>query len=440
MAHGVLDQRLQQQRRQTRRVSGRVQVPDHAQPLAKADLLDRQVALGQLDLLGQRDGGAGIGQGHAEQFGQVFQHALGAGRVDPHQRDGAVQRVEQEMRVQLAADGRQLGLGQRALGLSGGDGRGARHARLQHRGEGRGQRGIHHQAPDRAPQQARQQHGARMAGAEQRHVDDELARLPQRREAQARQRVRQAGGCQAGIAGLQAPHQRPYGRAQQHGRPQHAGGLVDRQPERIQAAVELTAGQHEQAPGQHAAAGVGQPQPPVAVADAGGMTGRVHGLILGRPGGPRAVQRDELRPAGCRMRLPGYRQCRPRWTGRHNSPLPPSNSDERHGQRQQSHPHRQRRQRPRDPLQPQRWRLVHPESGDDAQLEEPRDRRAPGRNRMAPRRLQRPPGRDRRRIRQEGPSALRRRPAEDPQMAGQGRPRHLHHRNHRPGDAAARRP
>mmetsp|Transcript_119912 Transcript_119912/g.333652 ORF Transcript_119912/g.333652 Transcript_119912/m.333652 type:complete len:253 (-) Transcript_119912:4411-5169(-) len=99
MAHGVLDQRLQQQRRQTRRVSGRVQVPDHAQPLAKADLLDRQVALGQLDLLGQRDGGAGIGQGHAEQFGQVFQHALGAGRVDPHQRDGAVQRVEQEMRA-----------------------------------------------------------------------------------------------------------------------------------------------------------------------------------------------------------------------------------------------------------------------------------------------------------------------------------------------------
>ena len=98
VAHRVLHQRLQHQRRHARAADARVDVPADLQPLAVADLLDRQVALRQVDLLVQRDRVAGIGQRHAEQLRQVLEHALGARRVDAHQRQRGVQRVEQEVR------------------------------------------------------------------------------------------------------------------------------------------------------------------------------------------------------------------------------------------------------------------------------------------------------------------------------------------------------
>jgi single-strand DNA-binding protein len=45
--------------------------------------------------------------------------------------------------------------------------------------------------------------------------------------------------------------------------------------------------------------------------------------------------------------------------------------------------------------------------------------------------LLRPPGRDRRRVPEEGPPGLRRRPPEDPQVHRQGRRREVHHRDRR---------
>ena len=46
----------------------------------------------------------------AEQVAQVLQQRLGLGRLSPHQRDGAVERVEQKVRLQLHAQRAELGL------------------------------------------------------------------------------------------------------------------------------------------------------------------------------------------------------------------------------------------------------------------------------------------------------------------------------------------
>ena len=59
-----------------------IDVPADLEAAAVADLLDCQVALGPVDLFVQRDRFACIGQRHAEQLRQVFEHALGARRVD----------------------------------------------------------------------------------------------------------------------------------------------------------------------------------------------------------------------------------------------------------------------------------------------------------------------------------------------------------------------
>ena len=53
VADRVLDQRLQQQRRHARGRGRGLQVPGDLQALAEADLLDREIAARELDLLGR---------------------------------------------------------------------------------------------------------------------------------------------------------------------------------------------------------------------------------------------------------------------------------------------------------------------------------------------------------------------------------------------------
>ena len=62
------------------------------------------------------------------------------------------------------------------------------------------------------------------------------------------------------------------------------------------------------------------------------------------------------------------------------------------------------------------------------------------RNRVAPHRLLRPDGGDRRRVPEKGPAGLRRRPAEDAQVDRQGRRGQVHHRDRRHRHANARQP
>ena len=84
MANGVFNQRLQQQRRQSGTAGSRVQAPADLQTLTKADLFNGQVALGQRDLLPQRDGLRRVRQRTAKQLAQVFQHGLGLERLGAH--------------------------------------------------------------------------------------------------------------------------------------------------------------------------------------------------------------------------------------------------------------------------------------------------------------------------------------------------------------------
>ena len=113
-----------------------------------------------------------------------------------------------------------------------------------------------------------------------------------------------------------------------------------------------------------------------------------------------------------------------------------------HGARnQQSHPHRQSRGRSRRPrsmpsgMTVTNIRIATSESWKDKQSGEQKER-----TEWHTRRAVRPPGRDRRRIPAQGLAGLHRGLAPHPQVAGQGRQRPLHHRDHRQRHADARRP
>jgi hypothetical protein len=88
----------------------------HAQAVREAHLLDRQVALQELQLLPQRDLGLlAAQQRHAQQVAQARQHAVGRVRVLVDQRRDRVERVEQEMGLQLHRQRQQARLGQPRL-------------------------------------------------------------------------------------------------------------------------------------------------------------------------------------------------------------------------------------------------------------------------------------------------------------------------------------
>ena len=78
----------------------------------------RQVAASELELAPQRHlGGVALIERVAEQLGEARDHALGGGRVVGDQRRDGVQRVEQEVRLQLLAQRVELRLGEMALEL-----------------------------------------------------------------------------------------------------------------------------------------------------------------------------------------------------------------------------------------------------------------------------------------------------------------------------------
>ena len=89
----------------------RIDVEMRAQPVLEAHLLDLEIELQRLDLLRERDlRGRLVDQRVAQEGGQPRQHRIGAlGLLQQHQGRDRVQRVEQEMRVELIAQHRQLG-------------------------------------------------------------------------------------------------------------------------------------------------------------------------------------------------------------------------------------------------------------------------------------------------------------------------------------------
>ena len=102
MLDGVLDERLENQPRHVGVERLRIDVELHGQPILEANLFDLEVLLQELQFLFQRDaGGAGAIEGEAEQIAEPADHAIRRFGIRVHERRDRVERVEQEVRVEL---------------------------------------------------------------------------------------------------------------------------------------------------------------------------------------------------------------------------------------------------------------------------------------------------------------------------------------------------
>ena len=104
--HGVLHQRLQQQRRHQAAQRPLIGLLQHAEPRAEAYLLDRQVAVGQGHFVPERHSlAAAQAQALPQEVPEQLAHPprrLGVGRG---QRADRVEAVEEKVRVELGAQG-----------------------------------------------------------------------------------------------------------------------------------------------------------------------------------------------------------------------------------------------------------------------------------------------------------------------------------------------
>src|SRR5690348_17379350 len=108
MLDGVLDQRLEEERRDQCRKRLRRYALRVPEALFEAESLDLYVGGEQPQLLIYGDfGGVGI-ERVAEQVTEAGEHALGPGRVSRGERGDGVQGVEQKVGVQLQAQGVEL--------------------------------------------------------------------------------------------------------------------------------------------------------------------------------------------------------------------------------------------------------------------------------------------------------------------------------------------
>ena len=112
---GVLDERLQEQMRDARVEDGGIDVDRDAEPIAEARLLDRQIRLQDLDLLFDADFLRVRPEAHSQQVAQSIDHDVGRLDVAPHQARDRVQRVEQEVRLELPLQRLELRLGEARL-------------------------------------------------------------------------------------------------------------------------------------------------------------------------------------------------------------------------------------------------------------------------------------------------------------------------------------
>ena len=118
MLDGVLSQRLERQRRHQRAEHIGVDGLLDRQSVAEAGLLDREVVARQRQFIGERDLGPTVSVEHApEQARQLGHHRLRPLGVALDERADRVERVEQEVGVELHPERRQPGFDQLALEL-----------------------------------------------------------------------------------------------------------------------------------------------------------------------------------------------------------------------------------------------------------------------------------------------------------------------------------
>ena len=102
MRHGILDERLQEQRRHQAGRRARVSRQVDVQPIAESDPLDCQEAVDQLELARHRNPAlAPERERLAQELGEQETHPPRRRRIRCGQRTNRVQAVEQEMRIEL---------------------------------------------------------------------------------------------------------------------------------------------------------------------------------------------------------------------------------------------------------------------------------------------------------------------------------------------------
>ena len=113
VAQRVLDQRLEQERRDERMLRSGRDVHGRRQSIAEAHALDGQVGSRQRDLGVQRGLGLAIaGQRRTQQIAEPGQHPSGRHRIVLRQHRDVLQAVEQEVRLQPHPQRVELGLAQ----------------------------------------------------------------------------------------------------------------------------------------------------------------------------------------------------------------------------------------------------------------------------------------------------------------------------------------
>ena len=123
MADGVLHERLQQEGRHGGRARAGLDAERHLESIAEASLLDRDVMIEQLQLLLQRHQRTAFpAERMTQQLAQARDHAVGLLGVLEHERRDRMQRVEEEMRLQLAGQRVEPRLHQLTLEPRGADG------------------------------------------------------------------------------------------------------------------------------------------------------------------------------------------------------------------------------------------------------------------------------------------------------------------------------
>jgi len=98
----VLHERLQCERRHQCRLRGRLDLPAHRQPVGKPHEFNVEIITHRLEFASEYDLLLlGHAEGCTQQVGQAHYHARVAVLITRYERDHGVERVEQEMRIEL---------------------------------------------------------------------------------------------------------------------------------------------------------------------------------------------------------------------------------------------------------------------------------------------------------------------------------------------------
>src|SRR5262249_6760883 len=122
VADGVLDERLERERRHRLLQRGLVDIPRYAETLAEAVRLELEVRLHELPLVPQRgpvDSIAMDADRVVEKVAELLDRGFRQGGIAAHQAEHGVERVEEEMRIELSPQGGQLRLRPQSFGPRG---------------------------------------------------------------------------------------------------------------------------------------------------------------------------------------------------------------------------------------------------------------------------------------------------------------------------------